>query len=195
MLFRSYQEAHERMSLPGSYQKEINSDEIGITSLKLTDHADSYNRYTNGGRTIYYVGEGRRKSPGHPAGNQMQHRQEAFSKSWALQTSIPVLHKRSDNTVTLLGYYRVASMCKRLGNEGFTYFVFELRQELYDLPPGPIVPRLPSSLASTPTTSSSVSVSATSATAAPSLTCYRCNIIQNLINETPVKGIPLRSIK
>uniref|UniRef100_A0A6C0DQZ8 YDG domain-containing protein n=1 Tax=viral metagenome TaxID=1070528 RepID=A0A6C0DQZ8_9ZZZZ len=190
MPFVSYLEAHERLNLPGSYQDEINGSETaGITSLKLTDHADSYNQCTNLGRVIYYVGEGRRKSPGHPAGNQMENRQVAFRQSWHLQNLIPLLHKRSDGSVVLLGYYRVSGMRKRMGNEGFTYFEFELRQETDPrrLPEEDLTRLPPSPVASSPPVPT---------TYVPSgLACYRCNIIKNLFDLSSVKGVPLGALK
>lgn len=211
MPYASYLEAHERLNLPGSYQQEINgSKEEGLTSLKLTDHKGSYNRYTHSGRVIYYVGEGRRKSPGHPAGNQMENNQELFRQSWNLQNLIPMLHKRSDDTIVLLGYYRVSGMCKRMGHEGFTYFEFELKQETDPLlnPKSPTVPPktrdlqilcLPPSptLISTPAVpepTPAVSVTACLPTTSR-LACYRCNIIKNLFDESSVKGVTLGEIK
>ena len=197
MLFKSYQDAHQRLNLSGSYQLEINgSNKDGISSLKLTDHIDSYNRYTHAGRIIYYVGEGRTKSPGHPAGNQMENKQEPFRRSWGLQNRFPLLHKRYDGSVILLGYYRVSDMRKRMGHEGFTYFEFELRQETYTqyLTPVLDIPLIPSSLP-TSSVASTATASVTSATSARgNLGCHRCNIIKNLFDLSPVKRVSLGGV-
>jgi len=134
MAYDSYQDAHEQLGFSGSYQEEIiGSDLTGISSVKVTDHRDSYIQLRNGNRTIYYVGIGRTKSPGHPASNQNQRKQEPFRRSWALQNSFPVLHKRYDGTVEFLGNYRVVDIRKRLAYEGFAYFEIELRQVIENL--------------------------------------------------------------
>ena len=129
MLFKSYEEAHLLLELPGSHTKEINgTDADGISSLKLTDHPDTYNRCVNSDRVIYYVGVGRTRSPGHPAGNHSEYKQTPFRRSWIRQNPFPVLRKRCDDTVVLLGYYYVDGISKRVGNEGFAYFQILLRQ-------------------------------------------------------------------
>lgn len=129
MLFKSYEDAHLMLELPGSHTKEINgTDEEGISSLKITDHPDTYHRCTHTNRVIHYVGAGRTRSPGHPAGNHSEYKQTPFRRSWLLQNPFPVLRKRYDETVVLLGYYYVDGICKRVGNEGFAYFQILLRQ-------------------------------------------------------------------
>ena len=234
MLFKSYEEAHLMLELPGSHTKEINgTDADGISSLKLTDHPDTYNRCANSDRVIYYVGAGRTRSPGHPAGNHSEYKQTPFRRSWMLQNPFPVLRKRYDNTVVLLGYYYVDGISKRVGNEGFAYFQITLRQIVekrstvstrplieqnqynQPLPQQPdydmILPIDPTvyayrdfetaiaSLSTTrpPTQSTPAtrqpSVLATAATT--SLGCYRCDIIQNLFDGRPIKGISFRNFQ
>jgi len=128
-VFRSYLEAHVAMNLAGSDNDEIIGDEQGISSLKLTDHPDSYNRVTSLGRIISCIGVGRCKSPGHPRGNQMEHAQTPFIVTWHHSLRFPVLNKKENGAVLLLGYYYITGMRKRMGNEGFSYFEFVLRRD------------------------------------------------------------------
>jgi hypothetical protein len=243
MLFKSYEDAHLMLELPGSHTREINgTDADGISSLKLTDHSDTYNRCTHNNRVIYYVGAGRTRSPGHPSGNQSEYKQIPFRRSWMLQNPFPVLRKKYDDTVVLLGYYYVDGISKRVGNEGFAYFQIMLRQIIeqrsivatrplrtraeridaernqyqyqaqeervdYDtiLPIDPTVYAyrdfesaiaalsetrpLPVPATVPAATQPPATVPATTA----SLGCYRCDIIQNLFDGRPIKGISFRN--
>lgn len=245
MLFKSYEDAHRMLELPGSHTKEINgTDDQGISSLKITDHPDTYHRCTHSDRLIHYVGVGRTRSPGHPAGNQSECKQFPFRRSWVLQNPFPVLRKRYDETVVLLGYYYVDGISKRVGNEGFAYFQILLRQIVEKPPAAPapaaaadinrsrpreeriqmertqyqdhqldndiILPIDPTvyayrdfetaiaSLSTTrppPATATQAPATATVPATATGLGCYRCDIIQNLFNGRPIKGISFRNFQ
>jgi len=183
MSFESYAEAHEKLNLPGSYKQRIlGTDRYGISSLKLTDHCESYNRYDYSGRIIYYVGIGLTKSPGHPSGNQIQQRQRPFWQSWVIQNTFPILRKRYDGIVELLGYYRVVNMQKRLGNEGFTYFEIELHQVLEQSQVAAVVsPRAQ--------TASPTLVPSRTPLGSGDPRCYRCDVVQDTSNGSSIKRV------
>lgn len=127
MIFRSYKEAHERLGIPGSYQRGTHGTaESGVTSLKITVHPDSYDKILEDGKTIYYVGKGNKPTPAHPTKTQGSEQQDVFRKSIETQKKFPVLYKYEPHKVKLLGYYRVEDLKKsRLGNVTFYYAVLK----------------------------------------------------------------------
>lgn len=127
MIFRSYKEAHEKLGIPGSYQRGTHGTaETGVTSLKITVHPDSYDRISDDGKTIYYVGKGNKPTPAHPTKTQSSEQQEVFRKSIETQRKFPVLYKYEPNRVKLLGYYRVINLKKsKRGDVTFYYAVLK----------------------------------------------------------------------
>lgn len=127
MIFRSYKEAHERLGIPGSYQRGTHGTaESGVTSLKITVHPDSYDKILEDGKTIYYVGKGNKPTPAHPTKTQGSEQQDVFRKSIETQKKFPVLYKYEPHKVKLLGYYRVEDLKKtRRGDVTFYYAVLK----------------------------------------------------------------------
>lgn len=126
LFFTSYEEAHEILGLSGSPESLIVSDIDGVESIKITDDIDSYNTISANSAIIQYVGYGPLKGPGHPKSNQQYYRQEPFSIAWKNQRKIAVLRRFTDWSVCFMGYYQVRNIRKRMGNEGFAYFLIEL---------------------------------------------------------------------
>lgn len=115
MEFKSYKEAHQKLKIPGSYQRGTHgTPETGVTSLKITAHPDSYDKILDNGNTIYYVGKGNKPTPAHPIKTQDSAKQDVFRKSIETQRSFPVLYKSAPHTVKLLGYYRVEDLKKTM---------------------------------------------------------------------------------
>jgi hypothetical protein len=127
MIFRSYKEAHEKLGIPGSYQRGTQGTaETGVTSLKITVHPDSYDKILDEGKTIYYVGKGNKPTPAHPTKTQISEEQDVFRTSIETEKKFPVLYKYEPQKVKLLGYYRVVNLKKsRKGNVSFYYAVLE----------------------------------------------------------------------
>ncbi len=126
MIYRTYKEAHEKLKIPGSYQRgTIGTAETGIQSLKITDHPDSYDRILENGRRILYVGRGNKDTPAHPFKNQLAEQQAPFKTSILTQNTFPVLHKIKQGQVELLGYYRVTAL-KRVTRKGIQMYYAEL---------------------------------------------------------------------
>jgi hypothetical protein len=127
MIFRSYKEAHEKLGIPGSYQRGTQGTaETGVTSLKITVHPDSYDKILDEGKTIYYVGKGNKPTPAHPTKTQISEEQDVFRTSIETEKKFPVLYKYEPQKVKLLGYYRVVNLKKsRKGNVSFYYAVLK----------------------------------------------------------------------
>jgi hypothetical protein len=127
MIFSSYKEAHEKLNIPGSYQRGTHGTaETGVTSLKITVHPDSYDKILDDGKTIYYVGKGNKPTPAHPVKTQDSAEQNVFRKSIETQRTFPVLYKFASHKVKLLGYYRVENLKKaRRGQVQFYYAVLK----------------------------------------------------------------------
>jgi hypothetical protein len=127
MIFRSYKEAHDKLGIPGSYQRGTHgTGETGVTSLKITVHPDSYDKILDDGKTIYYVGKGNKPTPAHPTKTQDSTQQDVFRKSIETQKKFPVLYKYEPHKVKLLGYYRVDNLKKtKRDNVMFYYAVLK----------------------------------------------------------------------
>jgi hypothetical protein len=127
MIFKSYKDAHEKLGIPGSYQRGTQGTaETGVTSLKITVHPDSYDKILDNGETIYYVGKGNKPTPAHPTRTQDSTDQDVFRTSIETQKKFPVLYKYEPQKVKLLGYYRVVNLKKsRKGNVSFYYAILK----------------------------------------------------------------------
>lgn len=122
MIFRSYKEAHEKLGIPGSYQRGTHGTaETGVMSLKITVHPDSYDKILDGGQTIYYVGKGNKPTPAHPTKTQDSQQQDVFRTSIQTENPFPVLYKYELDKVKLLGYYKVVDL-KRAQRKGVKFY-------------------------------------------------------------------------
>ena len=109
--FASYKEAHEALQLPGSWQQgSIGTKEQGLTSIKLTANPTSLDRISKDLKTIYYVGKGKKASPGEPVETQRSQDQQAFLTSLQSGTPVTVLTKLKTGFVVNLGLYKVVSV-------------------------------------------------------------------------------------
>ena len=109
--FSSYKEAHEALNLPGSWQRgTIGTKETGITSLKLTANPKSLDRISRDWKRVYYVGRGKKASPGEPSESQDIKDQEAFQTSLKTGNPVEILVKVKTGLVIALGQYRVQSI-------------------------------------------------------------------------------------
>lgn len=109
--FSSYKEAHQALQLPGSWQQgTIGTKEKGLTSIKLTANPHSLDRISQDLKTIYYVGKGKKASPGEPAKGQQKQDQQVFVKSIESKNPVAVLTKLKTGFIAFLGYYEVKSV-------------------------------------------------------------------------------------
>lgn len=127
MIFSSYKEAHDKLKIPGSYQRGTHGTvETGITSLKITAHSDSYDKILHNGNTIYYVGKGNKPTPAHPIYSQNSRQQDVFRTSIKTGNTFPVLYKEN-NKVVLLGKYKIVDLKRSFrkdasGNRIYFYY-------------------------------------------------------------------------
>ncbi len=109
--FASYKEAHEVLKLPGSWQRgTIGSKQTGLSSIKLTANEKSLDRISPDLKTVYYVGRGKKGSPGEPIQNQDSFDQEVFFRSLHSKMPVAILAKVKTGFVVYLGTYRVVSV-------------------------------------------------------------------------------------
>ncbi len=129
MFFHSYREAHQKLHIKGSYQRgTIGNDIDGITSLKLTENPNSYDRVQEDLDRIWYVGKGKKSSQGEPARNQHIEDQAPFFRSLETQNEFPVLMKLHSSLVIFLGHYRVVQIRKKTTSTHISYFQIELQR-------------------------------------------------------------------
>ena len=121
--FSSYKEAHESLKLPGSWQRgTIGNKDTGITSLKLTANPKSLDRISSDWKRVYYVGRGKKASPGEPSVSQDRKDQEAFQTSLKTGNPIQILVKLKTGFVVALGEYRVKSIRRVPGFQEIDYY-------------------------------------------------------------------------
>lgn len=124
--FRSYKEAHEELQLPGSWQRgTIGSKQSGLTSIKLTANPNSLDRISPDLKTVYYVGRGKKGSPGEPIESQDSMDQEVFYRSLHTKRPVAVLMKLKSGLVVYTGYYTVSSI-RLVPIKGIQYYQITL---------------------------------------------------------------------
>lgn len=95
------------------------------TCIVVRPSKDSYEYFTQGTRVLVCVGQGRKKSPGHPIGHQHISQQVIISSN---QQVFPVFIAY-DNFVEYMGNYRLLAYKKAISNEGFVYFEYRLSRK------------------------------------------------------------------
>ena len=129
MFYTSYKEAHEKLHIPGSWQRGTQGNKtVGITSLKMTNNPDSLDLISDDLTTVFYVGIGKKSSQGEPAANQTKEDQEPFFVSKAKQTPIPILIKLDSGFVYYLGLFKVKAIRLQRSPKGFRYYQIVLFQ-------------------------------------------------------------------
>jgi len=119
-VFSSYDEARIAFNIP-------DNDYF----IKITNHPKSLNKILRTGNVLHYVGEGCKKFPGYPSGNQMYFRQLPLLKKLRNDNYVHAFNKTSDNRVVYLGLYTLMNFIKKESFEGFTYFEIRLRIKTY----------------------------------------------------------------
>jgi hypothetical protein len=97
--------------------------------LKITNHPKSLNRIIQCANVIYYVGEGCKKFPGYPSGNQMYHRQLPLLNQLKKDYYVHVFNKTAENRIYHLGLYSLMNFKKKESFEGFTYFEIKMKKK------------------------------------------------------------------
>ena len=124
--FTSYKEAHKQLQLPGSWQRgTIGNESTGLSSIKLTANHKSLDRISPDLKTVYYVGRGKKSSPGEPMESQDSFDQQVFYTSLHSRNPVTVLAKLKTGTVVYLGQYGVTSI-RLVGIKGIDYYQIKL---------------------------------------------------------------------
>lgn len=129
MFYTSYKEAHERLKIPGSWQRGTQGNKTtGITSLKMTNNPDSLDLISDDLSLVFYVGIGKKSSQGEPAANQTKEDQEPFFVSKQKQNPIPILIKLQSGLVFYAGLFKVKAIRTQVSPKGFRYYQIILFQ-------------------------------------------------------------------
>jgi hypothetical protein len=99
--------------------------------LKITNHSKSLNKILQSGNVIHYVGEGCKKYPGYPSGNQQYCRQIPLINKLSYNNYVHVFNKISENKVIHLGLYSFMNLKKKESFYGFTYFEIKMKRKDY----------------------------------------------------------------
>ena len=93
-VFSSYDEARLAFNIPDN-----------DLYIKITNHPKSLNKITRAGNVLHYIGEGCKKYPGYPSGNQMFYRQVPLLRKLEKNNYIHAFNKTADDRVIYLGLY------------------------------------------------------------------------------------------
>jgi len=96
--------------------------------VKLIASSESLDRVREDLRVVYKVGIGLMKSPSHPSGNQLYHRQFPIIESLKKYKSLPVLRIWPDGTTEYFGRYKYDELRCKISDEGFKYYEFKLQR-------------------------------------------------------------------
>ena len=127
MFYSSYKEAHEKLGIPGSWQRGTQgSADLGITSVKLTANPKSLDRISIDFKQIYYVGIGKKLSQGQPGANQREEEQAPFFTSLKNRRPFPVLMKIRTGLIMYVGDFRVEMIRLQTSPTGIKYYQIHL---------------------------------------------------------------------
>lgn len=115
MLFNTFDEALYCLAIPDD-----------LKCLTIAHCKGSYEAFTQNGRVLYCIGQGRKRSPGHPGGHQILENQVLLTVSG--QRLYPAFHIFS-NYIVYMGNYRLLSFKKTMSFEGFMYYEYKLFRE------------------------------------------------------------------
>ena len=130
--YKNIGEAFERLKISGDPKNNINYDSNGINSLIMGQ--SHYYEVINNWLSVHYLGAGSYTTQGGPSGNQYWHKQKPFYVSQLNKNAFPLFVINYDNSVSLVGYYKVDSIYKRIGEQGFSYFHIKLLRTTYQTP-------------------------------------------------------------
>ena len=107
-------------------------DAMGYYKLKnryitIIDHPESIEKVSMDEMVVTFIGNGVKKSPGHPSGNQSIERQLTILKLVGQYPyTIPIFRESLDKTIRLLGHYSYIGYTKKVSFSGFVYFEFKM---------------------------------------------------------------------
>ena len=113
MYFRTFDEALNCLAI------------ANLKCLTIAHCKGSYESFTQNGRVLHCIGQGRKRSPGHPSGHQNLAKQILLTGN---QRLYPVFHIYK-TYVEYMGNYRLISYKRTMSFEGFLYFEYKFFRE------------------------------------------------------------------
>jgi hypothetical protein len=98
--------------------------------LLIQDHQDSIESIDRSGQIVKVIGKGVMKSPGHPAGNQLNERQKSFFKN----SRFLIYNKDLEKKIEYLGEYALLGYKIKRSFEGFRYYEFTMSRVIRSMP-------------------------------------------------------------
>ena len=116
MFFKTFDQALETLSIPN-----------GQWCIAIGHSKDSYESFSHAGNVLHCIGQGRKRSPGHPSGHQSLEAQVLLKRT-KYQHLYPTFRIYS-NYVEYMGAYRLISYSKKMSFQGFMYYEYKLFRE------------------------------------------------------------------
>lgn len=114
MFFKTFDQALETLSIPN-----------GQWCITIGHSKDSYESFSHGGNVLLCIGQGLKRSPGHPSGHQSLETQMLLKSSQHLYPTFRIY----SNYVEYMGTYRLISYSKKMSFQGFMYYEYKLFRE------------------------------------------------------------------
>jgi hypothetical protein len=102
---------------------------VSTMYLSIKSHPDSLEKVERKGQIVKIVGRGVMKSPGHPAGHQVDYRQYDIFNTSCRPPYTFTLYKDNE----FLGQYIMLNHTIKLSFEGFRYYEFTLSRVSYNM--------------------------------------------------------------
>ena len=96
----------------------------------IEDHPDSIESIEREGQIVKVIGKGFLKSPGHPAGNQMNRSQIPFFKA----LKFLVFNRDLEKKIEYLGEYIILRYKIKRSFEGFRFYEFTMMRVIRSMP-------------------------------------------------------------
>ena len=114
MFFNTFDQALETLSIPN-----------GQWCITIGHSKDSYESFSHAGNVLHCIGQGRKRSPGHPSGHQSLEAQMLLKSPQHLYPTFRIY----SNYVEYMGTYRLISYSKKMSFQGFMYYEYKLFRE------------------------------------------------------------------
>jgi hypothetical protein len=98
--------------------------------IVIEDHIDSIEKIERDGQIVKLVGNGILKSPGHPAGNQLNESQLPFFKT----KRFLIYNKDLEKKIEFLGTYVILRHKIKRSFEGFRFYEFTMKRVIRSMP-------------------------------------------------------------
>ena len=114
MFFNTFDQALETLSIPN-----------GQWCITIGHSKDSYESFSHAGNVLHCIGQGRKRSPGHPSGHQTLEAQMLLKSFQHLYPTFRIY----SNHIEYMGAYRLISYSKKMSYQGFMYYEYKLFRE------------------------------------------------------------------